>query len=59
MLHAAYGDGWVYRFCTDGTENTFSLAGGRLAYANYTVTVAGDVEPALLDLQILGQEASE
>lgn len=58
MLHASHGDGWVYEFHTERGEIGFSLEGGRLAYHNYTITVSGDVEPTLLNLQILGQETT-
>ena len=55
-LHTSFGDGWVYRFLQDGQEVKFSLPGGELAYANYAITVAGDVEPVMLDVQIIGQD---
>ena len=56
MLHASYGDGWVYQFYGDDEELTFTLAGGQLSYANHTIAVYGEVETTLLDLQVLGQD---
>lgn len=57
MLHASFGDGWVYQFYEENAEVSFSLTGGQLAYKNHTITVTGDVETTLLDLQILGQDS--
>lgn len=53
LLYDTFGDGWVYRFNTGWTENRFTLTGGTLQYCNYTITVSGDVDPALLKLQVL------
>ena len=56
LLHNSFGEGWVYQFQTQGTEELFSLTGGQLRYCNFTVTVLGEVDASLLNLQILGQD---
>lgn len=59
LLYNAYGDGWIYQFCIEDTEMHFTLPGGQLRYYNYTITVSGDADPTLLNLQILGQNGNE
>ena len=56
LLHNSFGEGWVYQFQTQGTEELFSLTGGQLRYCNFTVTGLGEVDASLLNLQILGQD---
>ena len=59
LLHNSFGEGWVYQFQNQGTEEIFHLIGGQLRYCNFTITVLGDVDASLLNLQILGQNRSE
>lgn len=56
LLHNSFGEGWVYQFKTQETEELFHLTGGQLRYCNFTITILGDVDASLLNLQILGQE---
>ena len=58
LLYNAYGDGWIYQFFIGDTEMYFTLPGGYLQYYDYTITVSGDVDPTLLNLQILGQNSN-
>lgn len=55
FLYNTYGEGWIYRFYSGEEEVTFFLEGGALRYRNYTLTVSGDVEPTLLELQVSGR----
>lgn len=54
-LYYSFGDGWLYRFYEEDAEAAFLFDGEELSYQNFTLTVAGETEAALLDLQILGQ----
>lgn len=55
FLYDTYGYGWVYRFYDEETDKqlTLLLEGGKLSYKNVTVSVAGDVAPSLLNLEIV------
>lgn len=55
FLYNTYGEGWIYRFYSGEEEIAFTLEGGTLQYRNYTLTVSGDVEPTLLELQVSGR----
>ena len=54
FLHDSLGDGWVYRF-EQTADPQFILSGGGLHYRNFTISVFGDVDPALLELQVSGR----
>lgn len=55
FLHSLYGDGWVYTFVDENdSEQTFLLKGNRLSYRNFTICVEGNVEPALLSIELNG-----
>lgn len=58
LLYNAFGDGWIYQFYVEDVEMYFTLPGGQLQYYDYTITVSGDVDPTLLNLQILGQNSN-
>lgn len=53
MLQGQFGDGWIYRFCDEkGREQEFDLPGGALHYQNFTLTVSGITDPALLQVRV-------
>ena len=52
-LYSTFGPGWVYRFYdNDGKEMLFTLEGEAFCFENFTLTVKGTVEAALLDLRV-------
>ena len=60
MLYQNYGDGWIYYFYDDlGNEKNFTLSGGKLSYENMTVTLTGDTDPVLCQLQVFGSYIDE
>lgn len=55
LIHQNYGPGWIYRFYDiTGSEMAFPLTGGKLSYQNLTVTLTGQTDPILCQLQVLG-----
>ena len=55
FLHSLYGDGWVYTFVDANEEQKdFLLKGNRLCYQNFTVFVEGNVDAALLSIELNG-----
>lgn len=56
FLYDSLGDGWVYHIDSD-SDRQFTLPGGNLSYRNFTISVSGDVDPALLELQVSGRFA--
>lgn len=60
LLYQDYGDGWVYYFYdTSGEEKCFTLTGGKLSYENLTVTLTGNTDPVLCQLQVVGSYIDE
>lgn len=61
FLYDTYGSGWVYRFydAETGEQLTLLLEGGELSYMNITLSVAGDVSPSLLNLEISARYADQ
>ena len=60
LLHKTYGEGWVYCFYDDmGNEKTFSLPGGQLSYQNLRMTLEGEIDPILCQLQVTGKYTDE
>lgn len=55
LAYQHFGQGWVYRFYDAmGDEIVFTLTGGTLSYQNLTVTLTGETDPVLCQLQIFG-----
>ena len=53
MLQSRFGDGWIYRFCDEnGKEQVFDLPGGALHYQNFSLTISGTTDPALLQVRV-------
>lgn len=53
--HRTFGDGWTYRFYDEDNEEVhFALPGGELSYKNFTLTIEGNVDPILTELQVNG-----
>lgn len=56
LVYKNYGDGWIYRFYdTVGNEKTFTLSGGKRSYQNLTITLEGETDPILCQLQVMGR----
>ena len=56
LVHKNYGDGWIYRFYDAiGNEKTFYLSGGKLSYQNLTISLEGEQDPVLCQLQVQGK----
>jgi hypothetical protein len=54
LLYDSMGDGWIYRFFEGQQELKFLLEGGEIRYENFTLTVSGLTDPAMLDLRVQG-----
>jgi len=54
LLYDSMGDGWVFRFYDQQQELSFLLEGGNMNYENFTLTVSGLTDPAMLDLRVEG-----
>ena len=61
-MYVSHGEGWVYSFLdAEGEELTRNLAGGKLSYTSFTVTIENTslTDTVLLQPMVIGEAISE